>query len=145
MIRKFFEYNNVDKWEDLKECFSDLIDDEFDLLNWKFVQPLSNLSGIEIVDDITARLQISIKKTSHDGSTPEEVMKLLIKNNYTILGYIACETYLGDIQYDKFHNMESLNRIYQLLDMKLSYISRRQIFNYNTNWLYQIDMIFRKF
>jgi len=72
-------------------------------------------------------------------------MKLLIKNNYTILGYITCETYLGDIQYDKFHNMESLNRIYQLLDMKLSYIRRRQIFNCNTNWLYQIDMIFRKF
>jgi hypothetical protein len=133
--------------DELRECFSDLADDGFEIFDWEFIHPLSDLSKIKITnDDIRIRLEIPIKKASnYDSTPPEDVMKILIKNNYTILGYLMCDNYIGDIQYERFHNMESLNRIYQLLDLKLTYISRRQLFNYETNWSYQIDMIFRKF
>lgn len=146
MIKKFFEHTQSDKLEDIKECFSDLIDDGFQATDWKFIQPPSELSKIKTMDDdVRVRLEKSIKQTTHNDSVPEEVMKLLIKNRYTILGYLLCNNYLGNIEYQRFHNMESLNRIYQLLDMKIIYISRRQVFSYTTGWSYQIDMIFRKF
>jgi hypothetical protein len=56
MIKKFFEYKSDPSLEDLKELFSDLIDDGFQMIDWEFQQPPSPLSKINTKkEDIKAR------------------------------------------------------------------------------------------